>query len=62
MAVGAYGAAGAYANLRGFYALTAMLRILFAIILLNQWGLDGNGGVLVYESCVAAAAAIAAST
>ena len=61
LAVGAYGAAGAYANLRGFYAITAGLRLLFALIIFNQWGLEGNGVVILYECCVSIAAAIAAS-
>jgi hypothetical protein len=53
---------GAYANLRGFYRITAGLRLLFAVIIFNQWGLEGNAAVIIYECCVSVAAAIAAST
>lgn len=56
-----YGAAGAYANLRGFYRITAVLRLVFAGIMVSQWGTEGNIGPLVYECLVAVAAGIAAS-
>ena len=60
--VGIYGAAGAVANQRSFYAITVLMRLLFGTVVLAQHAWDNTSTVVMYEYTAASVAAIAVLT
>ena len=57
--VGLYSALGAANNDSKFFALTVLMRSIFAGFFFTQWGWEYSSAVIMYESAVAILAALA---